>query len=313
MNKFKRAQEEEYTRRSLQQFYAIYPNEEACLRVFPADCKGCGAFNEEAFRLNKRDFDCSNCNKRTWRTAGTFFHGLHYLHPTFALIWLHDSRAVISKNRLSKIFEIAYATAWETAARLESLFEEEMAKGDAFEVATTVFDRVICKRSNLCAGGQHPDYLEENNQPDEDVLEQLNEDQLSVIAFLKAKPIGFDSLYSSCGLPISKFSAALGSLVLMGIAKQQFGSRYSLVKKNSMHQISEHEKSIIEVFFDYVRNFHGISRRYLQRYLAKFWARYWPIRWSEPTLLECCMKHCALSRMNRFGYNSPPLVRLPEP
>lgn len=313
MNKIKRAQEEEYTRQSLQQFYASYPDEEACLKVFPADCKGCGAFNEEAFRLNKRDFDCTNCKKRTWRTAGTFFHGLHYLHPTFALIWLHDARAVISKNRLSEIFEIAYSTAWETASRLESLFEEEMEKENAFQVVTTVFDRVICKRSNLCAGGEHPVYLEANNKPNPDVLEELNEDQLAVVAFLKAKPTGFDALYSSAGLSISRFSAALGSLVFMGIAKQQFGSTYSLVKVNSMHQISEHEKSIIEVFFEYIRNFHGISRRYLQRYLAAFWARYWPVRWSEPSLLDCCMKHPSLSRIKRLGYNSLHMLRLPEP
>ncbi len=311
MNKTTRAQEKEYTRQSMQKFFAKYPDEESCLRVFPADCKACGTHNEEAVERGQRVFDCTNCSIKTWRTAGTFFHGLQYLHPTFALIWAHEDRAVLNAFWLSKMFGIVYATAWETVARVKIVLEAEMRKHDVFHLMTGAFNPVICKRSNLCSGGQHPSYEEPDNQPDPKLLEGLDADQLSVCAVLNGKPTGFDRLFEMSGLSIDKFSAALSNLDIMGIAKQHSGHKYSLLSPSPTLMLSSKELALLDEFFEYIKNFHGISRRYLQRYIASFWARYWCARWVEPSFLECCMKYGSLSQLSRKQYNSPKLISIP--
>ncbi|MBS2001514.1 MAG: hypothetical protein JST44_08405 [Cyanobacteria bacterium SZAS LIN-5] len=312
MNKITRAQEEELTRQSLERFFAVYPDEKSCLEVFPANCKSCGIPNEEAHSRGERSFDCTNCKRTTWRTAGTYFHGLRYLHPTFALIWTAEERAVLSAYKLTKLFKIVYATAWETVERLQTVFEEEMENHDVFELVSTVFNPAICKRSNLCVGGEHPDFVEEDDEPDPEDLKDLNDDQVAVCTVLKSRPISFDQLYKGSGLPIARFAAAIGSLDLMGIAKFHGGNRYSLIKTNPILQLSREEKAILKLFFEYVKNFHGISRKYLQRYIASFWARYWPRRWPESSLLRCCMKYVSPT-IKRVGYNSSKLIRVPIP
>lgn len=312
MNKITRAQEEELTRQSLDRFFARYPDEKSCLDAFPANCKSCGISNQEAFVGGKRSFVCTNCKRTTWRTAGTYFHGLRYLHPTFALIWTTQDRAVLSAYKLTKVFKIVYATAWETVERLQAVFEEEMAKQDAFELVSTVFNAAICKRSSLCTSGEHPDFVEEDDEPDPELTKDLNEDQLAVCAVLKSGPIAFDKLYEYSGLPIARFAAAIGSLDLAGIAKLHSGNRYSLIKKNPILQLSRQEKGLVKLFLEYVKNFHGVSRRYLQRYVASFWARYWPRRWMQSSLLNCCMKYGS-PRVMRTGYKSPKMIRVPIP
>lgn len=308
MNKTKRAQEEEYTRQSLQKFFAKYPNEDACLREFPANCKACGTYNEKAFESSQRVFDCDNCSTKTWRTAGTIFHGLKYLLPTFALIWTHEDRAILSPYKLSQIFKIAYSTAWETDKKLHNLFEREMENFDTADMVTTAFNPVICKRSNFCTGGEHPDYFEENVQIDPDILDDLDEDQQAVCAALIVKPTGFDVLFEKAGIPIARFSAALGTLNLLGIVKQHLGNKYSLKKNPTV--LSRSEKSLLEVFFEYIRNFHGISRKYLQQYVAAFWARYCRKRWSKSSLLECCMTN-AINGSQRVRCIHPGIVQIP--
>lgn len=310
MNKLLRAQEEEYTRQILKLFFETYPDEESCVRAFPANCKCCGTYNEQAYENGERFFECSMCNTKTWRTAGTFFHGLHYLHPSFASIWLHEMRAVISDKKLGELFDIAYATAWATAERVMSLLDQEMKKHNAFKIVSSAFNDVICKRSDLCVAGEHPNFEEADDDDfDPEVLKNLDPDQAALYAVLRAKPMSFDTLLEQSGLPVSRFTAALSSLELFEIATQHPNSKFSL-RISTTTLMTPAEEVIVQKFLKYVRNFHGVSRKHLQNYLAAFWARYWSARWPLANLFEVCMKSGRLKRSNR--YKKPPkIVRVP--
>lgn len=313
MNKLEREKESENAQQSLERFESIFPHEQACLKFFPADCKGCGAHNAEAFDLGKREFDCTECNTKTWRTAGTFFHGRKYLRPVFGAIWLNEERVAISTNQFSKIFNIAYASGYATMERIHEVFQNEMEKHRLFQLITDAFNPVICKRSKLSFSGEHPDYQEEDNKPDEDLSGTLDADQLAVCNALKAHPCSFDELLESSGLSVAKFSVTIASLLLLGLAKQHPGNRYSLLKTSPVKLMSNLEKAVLKEFLSYIRLFHGVSRKHLQRYVAAFWARYWRKRWSEPTLFECCLKYERTKSPQRSTRDIPRMVLVPMP
>lgn len=302
--------EEAFAYQSLQNFLSKFPNEEACLKLFPAICKACG-HNNRAVDPSARVIDCSKCKTKTWRTAGTYFQGLRRLMPTLAWIWLHEDRAVISINKFAALFDLAYATAWKIEARLQAVLEKEMDKHDVIELITSVFDPVIQKRSIDSTANEHPVYEDDDNQTQVQEQENLDEDQQAICAFLMPQPVEFDSLFQVSGLPIGKFSAALACLELQGIATRHAGNKYSLTKTNPTLLIGNQEQEILGRFFAYVKNLHGISRKYLQRYIAAFWAKVGVDRWSKGSFLKSCMKLRRLSYGEILDYNSPKKLRTP--
>ncbi len=288
--------EEAFAYESLQNFLSKFPNEEACLKLFPAVCKACG-HKKRSVAPSERVFECSKCKTKTWRTAGTYFHKLRRLMPTFAWIWIREDRAVLSINKFAELFALAYATAWKIEARLQAVLEKEMDQHDVFELVTTVFNPVIRKRSTVSTAREHPDYEEEEDDDEQTELheqENLDEDQQAVCALLKPQPVEFDNLFQASGMPIGRFSAALTCLELEGIATRHVGTKFSLTKTNPMLLIGTQEKEVLGQFYAYVKNFHGISRKYLQRYLAAFWTKVGLSRWSKGTLLNSCMKSAKL-------------------
>ncbi len=231
--------------------------------------------------------------------------------PTLAWIWLHEDRAVLSINKFAELFDLAYATAWKIEARLQAVLEKEMDKHDVIELITTVFNPIILKRSIDSTAREHPNYEEDDEQPELQEQENLDEDQRIVCAFLTPQPIEFDNLFKVSGLPIGKFSAALACLELEGVATRHTGSKFSLTKTNPTLLIGNEENEILRQFYAFVKNFHGISRKYLQRYLAAFWAKIGLNRWSKGTLLKSCMKYRRLSYGEILDYNSPKMLRIP--
>jgi len=302
--------EAEFTRQSLENFRRQFPDEAACLRVFPAQCRPCGFTNEQD-DAKARNFVCSKCNVKTWRTAGTYFHGQKRLLPTFALIWLHEDRAILSINKFAEMFKISYSTAWETDAKLKDVLEQEMDKHDAFEVISQLFDDVIFKRSDQSWPGRHPSYEEEEEPAELEEPEDMDADQRKIYALLSPQPIEFEELYQKSGLTIDKFSSALAMLDMNEVAERHIGDKFSLKKTKPIMIIGDKEIETIYDFFAYITNFHGVSRKYLQRYLAAFWTHWGVNRWCRQTLLKTCMKYSRLSRAALLAYVSPKMVRIP--
>lgn len=301
-------EENEFTMESLQNFLLQFPGEIECLRVFPAVCRACKLLNE----TDERAFICTKCKTKTWRTAGTFFHGLKYLQPTFAWIWLVEDRATISVNKFAEAFDIPYASAWGANAKVKAVLEQEMNKHDAFEVVSKIFDKVICKRSMQSLAGKHPNYEEEiDEELDLEELEEMDSDQQLVYAELKSLPLDYDILQQRSGLSTAKFGAALAMLDMNGIAQQHLGNKFSLKKTTPTTSVSGTEMEIIHKFLSHVSNFHGVSRKYLQRYLAAFWTQWSANRWSRQTLMKTIMKYARSSRAEILAYHSPQKVRIP--
>ena len=300
-------EEEEFTRQSLQNFFNHFANEKECIRAIPAICKACN----RPVETDKRSFDCPKCKTKTWRTAGTYFHGLQNLLPTFAWIWLHEDRAIISVKKFAELFDIPYASAWDVDAKMKAVLEQEMNKHDAFEVVSNIFDKAICKRTVQSAAGKHPNYEDDDGEEiDLEVLEGMDSDQKLIYAELKSQPIEFDILYQRSGLSIAKFGAALTMLDINGVAQRHAGNKFSLMKTTPTAIVSSEEMETIQQFLVYTRNFHGVSRKYLQRYLAAFWTHLGVHRWSRQTLMKTIMKYGRLSRAAILAYHSPKKVRL---
>ncbi|CAN5254762.1 hypothetical protein BH10CYA1_BH10CYA1_50990 [soil metagenome] len=297
----------EFTRLSLENFFKQFANEKECLRAIPSLCRACKLLVE----TDERCFVCPKCKTKTWRTAATYFHGLQKLMPTFAWIWLHEDRATISINKFAELFEIPYSSAWDANAKMKAVLEQEMNKHDVFEVVSNIFDKVICKRTVQSSAGKHPNYEEDElEETDLEELEGMDSDQKAVYAELKSQPIEFDVLYHRSGLSIAKFGAALTMLDINGVAKRHLGDQFSLKKTTPTTIVSGNELETIHQFLAYAKNFHGVSRKYLQRHLAAFWTLWGVNRWSTQTLLQTIMKYGRLSRADILAYHSPKKVRI---
>ncbi|MBI2812156.1 MAG: hypothetical protein HYX67_15185 [Candidatus Melainabacteria bacterium] len=174
---------------------------------------------------------------------------------------------------------------------------------------------MICNRTLQSAAGQHPNYedddIEESEETDLEVLDGMDSDQKLVYAALTSQPLEFDILYQRSGLPIAKFGAALAMLDINEIAQRHVGNKFSLKKTTATIIVSGMEMETIRQFLTYTKNFHGVSRKYLQRYLAAFWTRLGVNRWSRQTLLKTIMKYPRLSRADILAYHSPKKVRIP--
>lgn len=304
--------EEKYARKSLKNFRKRFPNEKACLRVFPAICRCCGKRHDRKI-INTRVFTCTRCNAETWRTAGTFFRRLRRLMPAFALIWLHEDHAVMSINKFKEYFDLSYDSAWNLFNKFEALLENEFDKQQVIELIAAVFIPVTTKRSTLSFSGKRASFEEEEVKIEPEEFEKMDDDQRTVSALLKPQPTDYDTLFEMSGLSVDKFTAALMALELNGVATEHFGSRFSLTKTNPMMLVGSQESMIIEHFFDHVtRNFHGISRKYLQRKLVAFGSRFALLKWSGGTLLKTCLQSPP-SRLDQRNYKSPRMVRVPLP
>ena len=56
--------------------------------------------------------------------------------PTFARIWLHEDRAVLSINKFAELFDVAYDTAWKVEAKAAKLLlKKEMDKHGSIRAA----------------------------------------------------------------------------------------------------------------------------------------------------------------------------------
>jgi hypothetical protein len=235
--------------------------------------------------------------------------------PTFAVIWLHEDRVVCSRNEFAEIFGISYSNSWATHARVQSVIDGEMNTKDLFEVVSTHFDPIICKRSIKTTADEHPTFeLIEDEQPDSEPEFQCDQ-QKKLYDLLSAQAASFDYLEGKTGLSTPQFSAALGMLEINGLAVKLPGNMYIRNKSSaaSSANVPANADDLVNKFFTYVRNFHGISRKYLQRYIASFWSVEGYNRWHKVTLLKTCMEYGRIRRADILAYTSPHMVQMVHP
>jgi len=118
--------------RSLPEFDAYFPNEEACRRYlvqlrWPQGCKCSACTAQEAPRITERGYlHCRECGKETSITSGTIFEKTRYpLRTWFFAVWLVTSQKYgTSALGIKRSLGLgSYQTAWTWLHKLRSAMD----------------------------------------------------------------------------------------------------------------------------------------------------------------------------------------------
>lgn len=117
---------------TLKDFYAEYPNDEACLeRLMDVQyggteitCPGCGVEHAQFHLMRKRKaYACQECGHHTYPCAGTIFHKSRTpLTKWFMAMYLMTStRSGVAAKELERALGVTYKCAWRMAHELRKL------------------------------------------------------------------------------------------------------------------------------------------------------------------------------------------------
>jgi transposase-like protein len=135
----KQSQEKKLGRLTVGEFFARFPDEEACLNhIFEVRngmrhvCRACGVEGTFHKLANRRAFSCAHCADHVYPTAGTIFQDTRTpLQVWFYAIYLFvTTRHGVSGKELERTLGVTYKTAWRMGQQIRQL----MGKADGFEI-----------------------------------------------------------------------------------------------------------------------------------------------------------------------------------
>jgi DprA winged helix domain len=332
------AQNKEAANRIWKQFIVEFPTEEDCLReIFKRigdgiKCQFCASTNwyrEDGERYVR----CLDCHKKSWPTAGTFFHRARKLQARLGAIYLMDHGVIFNAATLADIADITYDCAWNIICRLMKVINDNFAD-DSLSAPSALFESVIAKRSRETPALMHPfseQAVAESKMPPsqeeeaqrQDVLDDLPPNQRTLYAEITDQPIHFDVLEERIKMDISELNVSLVMLELAGLISQLHGQWYKRNKPKATeafnlvdgqavgNELQERKSSLLSAAINFFGPlFYGISRKYLQLYLARFWHSIDKKRWWKGALLEACLRFRYISKTEIRSYVSPLLVNL---
>jgi len=322
------------------QFNAEFPRETDCLEeVYRRaaewgiiKCHHCGNTDVER-NYGDRVIKCRSCKKKSWLTAGTFFHRMKLARPWLAAIWLMEHGQSISSSKFQKLVGVAYSSAWNIFKKLTTVIQSQMGE-DVLAVSSSHFSPVIGKRSRETPARAHP--LAEEEAIEKQLVDDgagvqeltdtgdLSEQERKVYNLLSAEPMQFDILCHRAGMPAGEMSATLMILELAGMATRLAGDRYvrytpkqdgelrvPVIQSSYGTNTTFEETITVGTVIDFVRvNFHGISRKYLQNYLAAYWCHIDRAQWQLGALLRACLGFRHISDDEILDYVSPAIVKI---
>jgi len=124
---------------SVREFFAAFPNDDACLtRVMEVryglrhECEKCGKDATFHKLANRRAFSCAACGDHVYPCAGTIFQDSRTpLQTWFYAIYLFiATRHGVSGKELQRTLGVTYKTAWRIGHQIRDL----MTKADGFEM-----------------------------------------------------------------------------------------------------------------------------------------------------------------------------------
>lgn len=124
---------------TVRQFFARFPDDEACLTHIMQVrfglrhvCRKCGKDATFHRMSDRRAFACANCGDHVYPTAGTIFQDTRTpLQSWFYAIYLFvTTRHGVSGKELERTLGVTYKTAWRIGQQIRTL----MAKADGFEL-----------------------------------------------------------------------------------------------------------------------------------------------------------------------------------
>lgn len=117
---------------SVREFFARFPNEDACLEHIMAvrfggtrfDCPACGVVDSTFHKLaNRRVYSCANCGHHVRPTAGTILHDTRtpLVSWFFAMYLFATTRHGVSAKELQRQLGVTYKTAWRMGQQIRLL------------------------------------------------------------------------------------------------------------------------------------------------------------------------------------------------
>ena len=135
----KASQEKKLGRLTVGEFFARFPDDNACLDHIMElrfgmrhECKACGKYRTFHRLVGRRAYSCAECRAQVHPTAGTVFQDTRTpLRVWFYAIYLFvTTRHGVSGKELERTLGVTYKTAYRIGMQIRTL----MAKADGFEM-----------------------------------------------------------------------------------------------------------------------------------------------------------------------------------
>ncbi|MBY0356769.1 MAG: hypothetical protein K2W82_02105 [Candidatus Obscuribacterales bacterium] len=338
----------------MRRFNIQFPTEKDCLEELyrRADaekifrCRYCGSQKIEK-RYGDRVGKCSQCKKKIWFTAGTFFNQIRAARPWLLAILLMEQGVIISSSKFHNLADIAQSSALNIFKKVTAVAQNYMGETE-LTVPSALFVLVFCKRSRETQARKHPlseqtemekqlhknedqerliaDSEAEMQKPFEVLKEEradmeLCDDEKKVYDILTTEPIQVDAICQKSNLPIGKTLAALTMLELAGTVVRMIGDHYvrhvdefvNTKEDRSLFVESAEVVDKVEAVVTFIRNkFHGISRKCLQNYLAAYWLGLSKSSQQDGSLAKWCWQFGPINYERILAYISPMLVKMPS-
>ena len=268
------------TKFTIRDFYARFPDDEACLVHLMEACYGmrhvCSKCGKDAtfHRLaSRRAFSCAACGHEVYPTAGTIFQDTRtpLQHWFYAIFLFVTTRHGVSGKELQRTLGVTYKTAWRIGQQIRDL----MIKADGFEMLkghveldeAYVGGRRPGKRGRGAAGKTIVMGLKERGgKLTTQVIPDVKKDTLRAVVLDNVEPgaaVSTDELYS--------YGLLSGDGYKHGAVKHgaKEWSYYDYRTRETHH--TNHVESFWKLFKASVRGTHiHVSSQHMSRYLGEF-------------------------------------------
>lgn len=311
----------------------------------------CGNDSQESFvHRDLRVLICLNCSRKIRFMAATRFRYCKQLKAWLGAIFLKERRVLVTSYRLTRLCNIASATAHNIVTTLGLHIHQELEQnfGKAAPTAPlNAFLELLFKRSLISCSLKHPteppnedeleefraangkktkkkerqqnfssgpDFSEERN--DESSANDLAEDEKLILDLIGLTPISQDSLCERSGMAAARVSSALVMLELSGLIQALPGNLFIRNKQSKSRACAKpFDQTVLAIaeraYSTIEAIYGGVSRKYLQLYLAAFWCHQDGLRWAEDSLLKILLHGEPIQIPEILSYVSPLLVSLP--
>ena len=310
----------------------------------------CGNNSPQNFaRIDLRVLGCLHCSRKIRFMANTCFRYVKQLKAWLGAIYLKERRVVVTSYRLTRLCNIASATAHNIVTTLGCHIQKELELRHCDAVHTAPLDlfiKVLFKRSLISGSYKHPSeppdetnreascdtqtsQQKENQKKktfsnstndltesaDESTDSDLSDTDRLVFESIRQTPTSQDSLCATTGMTAAQISSSLVMLEISGLIQAQPGNLFVRCKRSTAHNLaSEVKESAAAIAWRAFKTigeiYGGVSRKYLQLYLAAFWCHQDGTSWPEGSLLKILLRGEPIQFQEILNYVSPLTVSL---
>lgn len=304
----------------------------------------CGNNARENFvRIDLRILACLQCSKKIRFMAITCFRYVKQLKAWLGAIYLKERRVLVTSYCLTRLCNIASATAHNIVTTLGCHIQKELELRHCNATQSAPLDlflKVLFKRSLISGSFKHPseppdETNRESSQPNEprnkrtftnspghfpDDSDECTEKDLSdtdrqVLESIRESPTSQDSLCAATGMSAAQVASSLAMLEVSGLIQAQPGNLFTLCKRNTSNNFTEEltesvRASAWRAFHTIGEIYGGVSRKYLQLYLAAFWCHQDGARWPKGALMKILLRGEPIQFQEILSYVSPLTVSL---